>query len=124
LTGVLNLTVSLSPLVDAVTARLQNRLTATASSTLNYDDFYAGARLMLSQSFPTSDPNTVRYVNASMFSGYRLTSWLGASVSAQVNRQWFASVDDRNDRNAAYATSGLTWGVYGGFDAMLSVERF
>jgi hypothetical protein len=121
LTGVLRFTVTYLPLVDAITARLQNRLTALASATLNYDDLYAGVGVALSQSVPTNDPTSVRYVNANVFSGYRFNTWLGASLSAQVTRQWFGvSGDDR----AGFAASGITWGIYGGLDATYSVQRF
>jgi hypothetical protein len=121
LTGALRFGLAFVPMVDVVSARLQNRFTATATATLGYDDLYAGAGFALSQAVPTDDPYAVRYIHGNVFSGYRLTPWLGASLSAVVTRQWLGSTVSGP---SAYTASGLTWGVYGGLDATFSVQRF
>ena len=120
-TGALRFAATYAPLVDAVTGRVQNRLTASATASITQGDLHGGVGAGLSQVLPTDEPGAVGILSANTFGAYQITEWLGASLSAQIARQDSATAGSAATTNIP---SGFTWGVYMGLYAVSPMLRF
>lgn len=110
-TGVLRFAVRFAPLVDTLTARIQNRFSAQGSATMNQGDWSTGVTAGLARTIPSNEPGALNALTASVFGSYQIVSWLGASLSAQVTRQEIVTT---GLTGATAVPSGVAWGVYGG----------
>ena len=121
LSGSLRFQLTYAPVVDALTARIQNRLVALGSAGMTQGDLRAGVSLTASQAIPTDAPGAVSSVTAGAYGGYQLNSWLGATLHAQVTRQ---ELQTTGLPAGSITPSGVVWGVYAGLYAVSPTWRF
>jgi hypothetical protein len=81
----------------------------------------AGVNVGATQTVPTDGPDASTILNANTYVGYQFSSWLGASVGAQIMRQTFASADLAM---MVRLPSGVSWGVYAGLYGVSPSWRF
>jgi hypothetical protein len=120
-TGSLRASVTYAPMVDAVTARLQNHFIGTGTATIATDEVRAGVNASISQVVPTDDPQASTVLSGSVFGGFQFTTWLGASLGVAVTKQHFTST--RTEAMTPTA-SGVTWSVFAGLFAVSPTWRF
>jgi hypothetical protein len=117
----LRASVSYLPLVDAVSGQIQNRLVAAGSASVTKGDVRAGVGVGASQVVPTDAPDAATTLSANTYVGWQFSSWLGASLGAQITRQTFASTDPTMMMRLP---SGVSWGVYAGLYTVSPTWRF
>src|SRR6202000_1594983 len=80
--GTLQLTVSYAPTVNTVLGKLQNRVLATGSASVERGPARLTAALAFAESLPVDDPDESRYASAGLLGRYAVSSWLAVTLGS------------------------------------------
>ena len=118
------LSVAYAPTVDTLRARLQDRLTASASAGLASTSNSATLSVSGSQSFPTDAVDAARFIGISLALTHQFTDAIGIELGGQIADQSLGGADALAPVVVADPNDGTVWTVYVGLGAQLDPIRF